>query len=323
MIYLFKIGFMEVDWVDIFDVLLVSILLTQAYKLIRGSVAIRVFLGFLSLYLIYLIVRAAEMELLTNILGQFMGVGVIAVIILFQQEIRKFLLVIGRTTAFDRDNILKNIGGLMKGSSSEGMNITPIVEASKAMGGSNTGALMVISKNSGLKFYAESGDPIDAIVSKRLLMAIFNKYSPLHDGAVIIYKNKIVAARCILPVTEQTDLPAQFGLRHRAAIGMSEITDALLVIVSEETGQISSVRNGDINHNLAPNELRKTIHEYLVEEDSKKESSEKRKESEPVKPEKPEPANVNTELKPEVAEESNPMAELMEEVEDTTTKKAG
>ncbi len=270
--FLFRIAFMEISWVDIIDIVLVSILLLQAYKLIRGSVAIKVFLGFLSLYLIYLVVRAAQMELLTNILGQFMGVGVIAVIILFQQEIRKFLLIIGRTTAFDREDLFKSISGLLK-SGMDKMNFTPIIEASKTMGGSNTGALIVMSKNSGLKFYAESGDPIDAIMSKRLLISIFNKYSPLHDGAVIIYKNRIVAARCILPVTDQTEIPAQFGLRHRAAIGMSEITDSLIIVVSEETGQITTVKNGLANNNLSPQELRMVLNEYFTEETTSKEST--------------------------------------------------
>ncbi len=299
---------MEISWVDIIDIALVSILLLQAYKLIRGSVAIKVFLGFLSLYLIYLVVRAAQMELLTNILGQFMGVGVIAVIILFQQEIRKFLLIIGRTTAFDRDDLFKTIGGFFK-TGTDRLNFTPVIEAAKTMAGSNTGALIVMSKNSGLKFYAESGDRIDAIVSKRLLMSIFNKYSPLHDGAVIIYKNKIVAARCILPVTEQTDIPAQFGLRHRAAIGMSEITDTLIIVVSEETGQITTVKNGVDNHNLSPQELRQVLNEYFTEESTAKENEPTQK-SEPVKKSEIDAVPKSEEEKD--LEDKNPLVELIE-----------
>jgi len=309
LIYLFKIGFLEIGFVDFVDVLLVSILLGQAYKLIRGSVAIKVFIGFLSLYLIYLVVRAAEMELLTSILGQFMGVGVLAVIILFQQEIRKFLLIIGRT-AFDKDNFMKNLRGFLSSTTEDKAFITPIVEAAKALGGSGTGALIVISKNSQLKFYAESGDPIDAITSKRMLMAIFNKYSPLHDGAVIVYKNRIVAARCILPVTDQTDLPAQYGLRHRAAIGMSEITETLVVIVSEEMGQLATVKNGRIRGNLSPLELRQTINEYLEEESAE------------VKDEIETPAILNDGvIAPSSSGEPNPLTQLMEEAENSGKKK--
>lgn len=268
MTLLFKIGFLDISYVDIFDILLVSVLLYNVYKLMRGSVAIRVFLGFLSIYLIYLVVRAVEMELLSNILGQFMQVGVIAVIILFQQEIRKFLLIIGKITVFDEGNFITSLKNIfVRQEDVHWKNITPIIEAMKTLGGSNTGALIVLSKNSELKFYAESGDRMDALISKRLLISIFNKYSPLHDGAVIIYEGKIIAARCILPVTEKDDLPAQFGLRHRAAIGMSDVTDSLVLVVSEETGQLSSVRNGHIYHNQSTQEMRKTINRYLSEDE--------------------------------------------------------
>lgn len=268
MTLLFKIGFLDISYVDIFDILLVSVLLYNVYKLMRGSVAIRVFLGFLSIYLIYLVVRAVEMELLSNILGQFMQVGVIAVIILFQQEIRKFLLIIGKITVFDEGNFITSLKNIfVRQEDVHWKNITPIIEAMKTLGGSNTGALIVLSKNSELKFYAESGDRMDALISKRLLISVFNKYSPLHDGAVIIYEGKIIAARCILPVTEKDDLPAQFGLRHRAAIGMSDVTDSLVLVVSEETGQLSSVRNGHIYHNQSTQEMRKTINRYLSEDE--------------------------------------------------------
>ncbi|MDN4164677.1 diadenylate cyclase CdaA [Cytophagales bacterium LB-30] len=265
MILLFNIGFLEISAVDMADIALVSILLYQVYKLMRGSVAVKIFLGFLSLYLTYLVVKAAEMELLSAILGQFMGVGVLAAIILFQQEIRKFLLIIGKSTALNRENIMKNFPWKRAADNRE-FSITPIIEAAKTLGGSNTGALIVFSKSSELKFYAESGDLIDAYVSKRLLLSIFNKNSPLHDGAAIIYRGKIKAARCILPVTEQDNLPAQFGLRHRAAIGMSEATDTLILIVSEETGQISLAKNGRILHNLSSQELRTKINQYLYED---------------------------------------------------------
>lgn len=262
---LFRIGFLEVSIVNIIDITLVSILLYQVYKLMKGSVAIRIFLGFLSIYLLYLFVRAARMELLTMILGQFMGVGVIAAIILFAPEIRKFLMLIGRSSIFSNENILQELLFWRK-KETEAFNITPIMEATKSMAATNTGALIVISGNSELKFYAESGDLIDAVISKRLLISIFNKYSPLHDGAVIIHNGKIKAARCILPVTER-DVPAQFGLRHRAAVGMSEATEALVLVVSEETGQVSLSKNGSFLHNLSLQEVREIINDYLTGED--------------------------------------------------------
>lgn len=281
----FHIGFLEIGWVDILDILLVSVLLYQVYGLIRGSVAFKVFSGFLVLYLFYLIVRAAEMELLTNILGQFMGVGVLAVIILFQQEIRKFLLMVGKTPLFNDGSLWDNIKAMFRGNGAQRAEITSLLEAVKTLSGSNTGALIVLSRNTELKFYVESGDKIDALISKRLLMSIFNKYSPLHDGAVIIYHNRISAARCILPVTER-EVSARFGLRHRAAIGMSEATDTLVIVVSEETGQISTMKNGVADHNVTPEELRLKIQEYLFEDGFIQSESTNREEPLTSKPEK-------------------------------------
>ena len=275
MTLLFQIGFLEIKLVDIVDIGLVSVLLYQLYKLMRGSVAIKVFLGFLSLYLIFLVVKAAQMELLSSILGQFMGVGVIAVIILFQPEIRKFLLLIGRTTSVDRETLINNLLG-RRDKGINKVDITPVIEAVKSLGGANIGALIVFSRNSPLKFYAESGDLIDAHISKRLLLAIFNIVSPLHDGAVILYRNKIVAARCILPITDQESIPAHYGLRHRAALGMSETSDSLVLVVSEETGQMSLAKNGKMMDNLSAQELRAAINNYLYEvEQSKPDSQDK------------------------------------------------
>jgi diadenylate cyclase len=248
------------------DIALVAALLYQIYKLLKGSVAIKIFLGFLSIYLIYLLVRAVRMELLSAILGQFMGVGVIAAIIIFAPEIRKFLLIIGRSSFLSNDNLWKDILFFWRKKENSAFNISPIIDASKTLAGTNTGALMVISSSTELKFYAESGDLLDAELSKRLLISIFNKYSPLHDGAVIIHNGRIKAARCILPVTER-EVPAQFGLRHRAAIGMSEATDALILVISEETGQVSMMKNGKVLHNLSFQEVREILNDYLNNED--------------------------------------------------------
>lgn len=275
MILAFQIGFLDISWKDILDILLVTILLSQVYKLMKGSVAIKVFVGFLFLYLIYLVVSALEMELLSTILGQFMGVGVLAAIILFQQEIRKFLLLVGRTGFSEDGNWLKNMRFWSQSGRAQRANITPITEAVKSLAGSSTGALIVLSANSPLKFYAESGDAMDSLLSKRLLLAIFNKYSPLHDGAVIVHKDRIVAARCILPVTERDDIPAQYGLRHRAGLGMSENTETFIIAVSEETGQIATMQNGTVSHNISTQDLRKQINKYLHEPKEAKKKEEK------------------------------------------------
>lgn len=261
MVFLFKIGFLEVSWVDVIDIALVSVLLYQVYKLIRGSIAVNIFLGILALYLVYLIVRAAQMELLATILGQFMGVGVLAMIILFQPEIRKFLLVIGRSTEF-RENIFNAISN-WRHQYHDDFDIHQVMEAAKALKATRTGALLVFSRDVELKFYAETGDPLDSTVNKRLLLSIFNKYSPLHDGAVIIYKGRIKAARCVLPVSENDHLPPHFGLRHRAAVGMSENTDTLVLAISEETGRLILARNGKYLRGLKLKQIEQKIQEYL------------------------------------------------------------
>lgn len=262
MIGSFSIGFLRIGWIDVVDVLLVTVLFYQLYKLLTGSVALKIFLGFMSIYLFYLVVKAAGMELLTSILGQFMSVGVLAGIILFQQEIRRFLLNIGKATAFER---MRMFPWRRDTEDAERLNVTPFVEAAKSLAGKQTGALIAFSLASDLKPFGDTGDLIDAAVSKRLLLSIFNKTSPLHDGAVIISRGRIKAARCILPVSENPDVPAALGLRHRAAIGLTEVTDAVVLVVSEETGQISLVRGGEVFRNLAPADLRARLNEFLFD----------------------------------------------------------
>jgi uncharacterized protein (TIGR00159 family) len=242
------------------------VLLYQVYKLIRGSIAVNIFLGILALYLVYLIVRAAQMELLATILGQFMGVGVLAMIILFQPEIRKFLLVIGRGTEF-RENLMKTLTNWRNGYHDD-LDVSEVIEAAKNLKATKTGGLIVFTRDTELKFYAETGDAIDSGVSKRLLISIFNKTSPLHDGAVIIYKGRIKAARCVLPVSENDHLPPQFGLRHRAAVGMSENTDTLIMAISEETGRLILARNGKYLKALKMKQVEQKILQYLHKDES-------------------------------------------------------
>lgn len=224
--------------------------------------AVRVFTGFSLFALTYFIVRLAGLRFLTAILGQFMEVSVLSAVVLFQQEIRRLFAWVGNTMLLRRRELIRLLLGHRQLYAVSEI-ITPIVEAAKALAGNNTGALIVLSKEDALKFYKESGDLIDAVVSKRLLIAIFNHRSPLHDGGVIIYHNKVVAARCILPVTERRNLPPQLGLRHRAAIGMSEVTDTLVLVVSEETGQIAVARQGVLASNLSVQETRAMLNDYL------------------------------------------------------------
>lgn len=264
MTFLLKIGFLEISFIDVVDVLLVSFLFYQLYKLVKGSVAINIFLGLLLVYLFYLLVEALEMKLLTTILGQFIGIGVLAMVILFQQEIRKFLLVIGRSTAFNNEK-LKHI--FHKNIQEEHTDTNAVVKAAKELSITKTGALIAFAKEDELESFGESGDLIDAAVSKRLLVTIFNKTSPMHDGGVLLSKDRIRYARSIFPVSENEDLPAEYGLRHRAGIGLSEETDAAVLIVSEESGNLSLAIDGEVFDNLDSATLRLKLNTYLYEDE--------------------------------------------------------
>ena len=255
--------FLRVSLTDVADVLLVTGLLYQLYKLLRGSVALNVALGLLSVYLLYLVVEALGLGLLTAILGQFMSVGVLASIILFQQEIRRFLLGVGKV-ALEGGGPLGWWRRPGRPAAAGAPSIAPFVEAAKSLAGKETGALICFSLSSDLSSYAESGDRLDAEPSKRLLLAIFHKNSPLHDGAVIVAQGRLVAARCILPVSQNPAVPASLGLRHRAALGLTEASDAVVLVVSEETGQMSLVRHGEIHRGLPPAELKARLHEWLL-----------------------------------------------------------
>ncbi len=246
--------FIEIRVLDVIDVLLVAYLMYQVYMLIRGTVAMNIFIGILSFYLLWIIVRALDMQLLGSILGQIIGVGVIAMIIVFQQEIRRFLIFIGNQY-FSRNRLtLEKVIPI---------NITPhpkvkiksIIKAVINMAKSKTGALVVIARKSELTVYAETGDSLNAETSSRLIESIFNKESPLHDGALIINGDRIVAARCVLPISENLNLPPNYGMRHRAALGLSENTDALTIIVSEQTGKVSIAESGKLLTDVGAKEL--------------------------------------------------------------------
>jgi diadenylate cyclase len=260
---LFQIGSLNIDWIEVLDITLVGFLLYQVYFLVRGSLASRVFLGYLLIYVIYLLVKFLKLELLTKILEYFMGVGAIALIVIFQQEIRRFLLYVGKSTVFTNNRILNKILGL-NAQSNRDETLTFVVEAAKLLAREFTGALIVIRKNDVLDKYIQTGDAVDALTSRKLLIAIFNDYSPMHDGAVIIENGRIKAARCILPVSDSNE-QVNMGFRHRAALGMSEVTDAIMLVVSEETGKISLAYEGEIYKNVAVADIETTIKSYLFE----------------------------------------------------------
>jgi diadenylate cyclase len=251
--------FITFRWLDVVDILIVAIMLYQLYNLVRGTTAIHIFFGILLFYLLWLMVKALNMQLLATILGQFIGVGVIALIIVFQQELRRFLLMIGSKGIFRKENF-KNFGGL-RAAAYGTLNADAVVLACQRMALQHTGALIVITRRSDLKYYVNTGERIDAEVTANMLESVFFKNNPLHDGAVIISDNRIKAAKCVLPLTENTVFPFQLGLRHRAAVGITEPSDAIAIVVSEQTGDISIARNGAIKTNVSPKQLKEILEE--------------------------------------------------------------
>lgn len=247
-------AFITIRFLDILDIFLVALLLFQLYRLIKGTVAYNIVIGLFLIYLFWLIIKALNMELLGSIMGQFIGVGVLALIIVFHPEIRKFLVYIGSNYNVKRVFSLEQ---LLRNNKSKNLNkekIEEIADACMTMSRLKTGALIVIEGTSNLTEQINTGVKLNARISSPLLRNLFFKNSPLHDGAVIIKGSKIAAAGCILPLT-QKQLDLKYGLRHRAAIGITEHTDAVVIVVSEETGAVSIVKDGQIKSNVSKEAL--------------------------------------------------------------------
>lgn len=263
LILLFSIGFLDIRLLDVLDVILVGILIYQLYRLVKGSLAFNIFIGLLIVYLAALVVRSANMELLSGILDQFLGVGVIAVLIVFQPEVRRFLLYVGRSSRFSRESIWNKLSvRKWRISTEKEIEINQMVKAVDNLSRTNTGALMVYANTSRLQFVVETGVKLDSKISGTLLESIFYKNAPLHDGAVIISEDRILAAKCVLPVSENPDLPGHLGMRHRAAVGISEQSDALAVVVSEERGHISYAYEGRLYSDVDSATLKQVLLDY-------------------------------------------------------------
>ena len=254
----YTMGFVPFTFIDFIDIILVAAIMFWIYRATRGTNAPYIISGIIMIYLMWVVVRTLNMELLSNILGQFVSVGVIALIIVFQPEIRRFLQMIGMRQK--RFNFIARI--FNRNDNTSVTIIAPIVQACREMFAHKTGALIVIGRQSDLRLITEGGIAIDAKISTPLLENIFFKNAPLHDGAVVIEGDRIVAAKCILPVT-QSDVPKSYGTRHRAAIGMSEISDAIILVVSEETGGISIAHGGTIHRDIAPDQLANLLQRHF------------------------------------------------------------
>jgi uncharacterized protein (TIGR00159 family) len=247
-------GLFNIRFVDVIDVLLFAILLYEVYNLIKGTAAIKIFVGMIAFYLVWKVVKAFQMQLLTEILGQFISVGFIALIVVFQPEIRQFLLLLGNARII-RTNPRRFLFWKFRIAGPAGLHTDKIVKACQKMAETRTGALIIMARKSELNTYVETGQIIDAKISESLIETIFFRNSPLHDGAMIIVGENIRAARCILPISSNAAIPEGCGLRHRAAVGITERSDAAAIIVSEENGKISYSSEGKLFLHVTPSEL--------------------------------------------------------------------
>ncbi len=249
---------MRLSLPDVVDILLVALIIFFLFRWLRGSSAWSIFLAIITLYLFRVVANVLEMRLTAMIMNTVLDVGVLALIVIFQPEIRRFLMRFGNQAMKNAKSnpLMRRLFMDVKKSSSDSEAVNEITEACRRMSESKTGALIVIAHSTPIGDIIETGDLIDAAIHRRLLQNLFFKNSPLHDGAVVISDSRVTAARCTLPITEKTDIPSNFGMRHKAAIGITEQTDADVVVVSEETGEIVFVNGGNVTHINNINELK-------------------------------------------------------------------
>lgn len=261
---LFKIGFLPVRLWDVLDIVIVGYLMYQVYRLLRGNIAFSIFVGVLTLFVVWWLVNQLQMDLLAAVLRQFVSVGMIIIVVVFQQEIRRFLLFLGNTTLRQRSKLLRSIiDRNSEGKEDRYRNQQALRNALLRMSRNSIGALIVLAKDVVLDGLTDSGTEMDALITEPLLVSIFNKYGPLHDGAVFIDKGRLVAAGCILPVSESSVLPRSAGLRHRAAVGITERYGVAAFVVSEESGSISFAYQGQLTRRLTEEQLNTLLGEHL------------------------------------------------------------
>lgn len=263
--YLIKVGFLTFGWLDAFEILVVGYLLYQLYLLLKGSFAVKIFVGIGLVLLSAQLFQLLGMTLLAEIFKRIIEAGFVGVIVIFQPEIRRFLLLLGSSTMKQRRAMIDRLLG--RENDEADLPAYPEVEASKKalmkMSRTRTGALLVLLGDVEEDAFISGGTSLDAVLTEGLLLSIFNKESPLHDGAVTIRHRRIIRASAILPVSENAELPKSVGLRHRAAVGITEKTEVVCFIVSEETGAISFTIDGKLKRKIKEAELDQLLQKYL------------------------------------------------------------
>ena len=243
-----------ITWWDALDILIVSILVYELLKLIRGTRAVQMAIGIAAIVGLFYLSTGLQLETLNWLIRNIIGYVVFAAIVLLQADIRRALVHLGRGRLFRR----------FEGRSTDEETVEELVVATTTLSSKKTGAIIVIERAIGLRNYIESGIPLDAKLTYELLVSIFQPTSPLHDGAVILQGDRIAAAACFLPLTINPRLNRELGSRHRAAIGVTEENDAVAIVVSEETGKISVVADGDIEHDIDSERLRKRLESVVT-----------------------------------------------------------
>jgi len=257
------IGFLEFHIWDLIDIVLVGLLIFRLYKLLRGTLAFNILIGVLLIYLMSAIVGLLEMKMLANILGQFVEAGFILLVILFQQEIRRFLFYLGRGSGIGKNKVW--LWFLNRDTPTKKQELKEeVMRAINNMSNTKTGGLLVFTDAAEKNFFSDTGVIINGEISSKLIESIFDKGSPLHDGAMVIAENRILAAGCVLPVSENPDLPTRVGMRHRAATGITEKIDAFVVVISEQTGRISAAQKGKLTMNITQNALSEILEQALI-----------------------------------------------------------
>ena len=251
--------FVDFSFVDIIDILLVALLLFYMYKLVKGTVAINIFIGIVIVYLIWKLTDLLNMDVLSNLLGKFISVGFFALIVVFQQEIRKFLLLLGSTNFTNRRNVVRYFKFLNQNKDSSNLDINVLINSCSEMSKRKTGAIIVLQRSNTLDFTLNESNITQIKLTPQVLETIFFKNSPLHDGAILIENNQIIATRVILPVSDSSEVPSRYGLRHRAALGISEKTDSLVIVISEQTGKLVYVKNGEFIKIKSAEELKEKL----------------------------------------------------------------
>lgn len=252
-----RIGFFNIEWTDIIDISVVALVLYYVYKSLRSQMANLLLITLFFFFLVYQVVHVLQMDLLMYILDRFAEIGFVIVIVIFQPEIRKFMLTYSQIPLLER--LKKPSFNLDK------VHLEEVMVAVKVMAATHTGALIVFQKRNSLEEIAKKGDLIDSEINSRIILTIFQKNSPMHDGAMIIANGKIQAARCILPMDTTLHLSEGYGTRHIAAVSLTNEYDSVVIVVSEERGEISVAYKGSFHTQLEPEEAKNIIEAYLID----------------------------------------------------------